>query len=153
MAKNQDITIESSLPIVQINGLQTNKAAYFDSTVEINGAATFDTTANFTGAASFASIAASGAISSGSTITATGAISTVAGLTTRSGTVIPLGPTGTQVMAFTSTSTFGIFAGNGRPTFTGATGSLYVNYGGTGVESRLFVNTGGTGWTGFTSVS
>ena len=53
MAKNFDICIEGTTPVVQQNGLNTEKAVNFGSTMKVNGAATFDTTSTFTGVATF----------------------------------------------------------------------------------------------------
>ena len=46
---NYDTTIESSLPVVLLNGFNTNKAANFGSTVAVTGAATFASTVAVTG--------------------------------------------------------------------------------------------------------
>jgi hypothetical protein len=50
MAKEFDVCIEGSLPVVQMNGLNTEKAVSFGSTVAVAGAATFTGATSFTGA-------------------------------------------------------------------------------------------------------
>lgn len=53
MAKEFDTCIEGSLPVVQQNGLNTEKAVSLGSTVAVGGAATFSSTVNVTGVATF----------------------------------------------------------------------------------------------------
>ena len=127
MAKNQDITIESSLPVVQINGLLTNKNAYLGGTLEVVGAATFDSTATFAGAQS-----------------STGAITALSATT----------PTAPQLaVGFSNVATLGIYMGYGAPAgqnIAAATGSLYLNYTGT-ASTRLYSAVGGTAWGAITA--
>ena len=54
MAKDNDISLEGHVPVVAIAGLNTNKASYLGSTVEVVGAATFDSTSSFAATATFA---------------------------------------------------------------------------------------------------
>lgn len=126
MAKNQDITIESSLPVVQINGLLTNKNAYLGGTLEVAGAATFD-----------------------STITNTGETST--GVITALSATTPTAPA--LAVGFSNVGTFGIYMGYGAPAgqnIAAATGSLYLNYTGT-ASTRLYSAVGGTAWGAITA--
>ena len=53
MAKEFDTCVEGSLPVVQQNGLNTEKAASFGSTVAVGGVATFASTMDVTGQANF----------------------------------------------------------------------------------------------------
>lgn len=151
--KHFDTTIEGFLPGVKIvNGLNCNLPVYFDNTLEVNGAATFDTTVTHTGAATFTStVDVGGALTANSTITATGAISTVSTVTALNATA--LSGAGTQGIGLSNVANFGIYVGSGIPAVTAATGSLYINYGGTGVASRLYVNSGSTSWVAVTTVS
>ena len=127
-AKEFDVCLESDLPIVQQQGLNTNKAATFNSTVTV-----------------------SGALSVGGGITSTGAISTTGIVTAINATAVS--GAGTQGLGFGTIANFGVFIGSGIPTATAATGSLYVNYGGTGVASRLYVSSAPGSWVAVTTVS
>lgn len=70
MAVEFDKTIEGTTPVVQQNGFNTNKAAYFGSTSEFVGATTFDSTISSTGA-----ITATGGLIGGvQTLAAAGAV-------------------------------------------------------------------------------
>lgn len=51
--KNFDVTIESSLPVVQQNGLNTKKDANFEGALALTGAATLSGALNVTGLATF----------------------------------------------------------------------------------------------------
>ncbi len=53
MANETDTCIESSLPIVDIMGLNTNKATALNSTLAVAGATTFASTVGITGVATF----------------------------------------------------------------------------------------------------
>jgi len=53
MAKNFDVCIEGSLPVVQQNGLNTEKAVNFGSTMAVVGASAFTGVATFTAAPVF----------------------------------------------------------------------------------------------------
>ena len=143
MAKDRDISIESSLPIVDINGLNTNKDVYIGGALEVVGAQTF------TGVASFASVAASSTITAGGAITATGAISSVGLLNAKNTTAMTT--TAAQAIQMSTTTTFGIFYGNGVPAATAATGSIYLNLGGSSTSTRMYVNAGGATWYGMVS--
>ena len=149
MAKDVDVTIESSLPIVAQNGLLTNKDAYIGGTLEVVGAQTF------TGAATFASIAASTTITAGGAITATGAIGTKGALTSAgiitAKDATAMTATAAQAIQMSTTTTFGIFYGNGVPAATAATGSIYMNLGGSSTSTRMYVNAGGATWYGMVS--
>lgn len=127
-SKEFDVCLESDLPIVQQQGLNTLKPVTFNSTVTV-----------------------SGAMSVGGGITATGVVNTTGVQTANSATALT--GTGTQGMGFSTIANFGIYWGTGIPTVTAATGSLYMNYGGTGVASRLYVNSGTTNWVAVTTVS
>lgn len=151
MAKDNDVTIEGpgGLPVVGINGLNTNKNTYLGGTLEVVGIATFDTTpafasANFSGAVDIA-----GTASVGGVLTATGAISSVGTVSAKSGSAITA--TGAQALGFSTTTTMGIYYGSGVPTIAAATGSLFLRSDGTGPTNRAFISSGGTGWTGLTT--
>lgn len=133
--KNNGVCVEGpgGLPVVAINGLNTNKASFLGSTLEVVGAATFDSSATVSGAVS------------GTTLTTAGTVTAL--------NATAIAGTGTQAVAFTTVANFGIYMGTGIPTVTAATGSLYVNYGGTGVASRLYVNSGTTNWVAVTTVT
>ena len=145
MAKNFDTTIEGTLPMLKVVGqLNTNLPAYIGGATEIVGATTLDSTLNVTGLATL-----SGGVSTTGAQSSTGIITAVANTA--------IGGTAVQAFGISSTSNFGIYFGNQPPTvvpISAGTGSLYLNYGGTGVASRLYVNTsGGTGWTAVTTVA
>ena len=164
MAKDRDISIEQSLPIVDINGLNTNKDTYLGGTLEVVGAQTF------TGASTFASIAASGnatvggtfratgtsnlvgAVNAGSTITATGAISTVSTITAKNA-ASATAATGVQAFGFSNVANWGIYYGEGAPAATASTGSLYLRYDGGGTGTRAYMCAGGATWVGLISSS
>ena len=143
MAKDRDISIESSLPIVDINGLNTNKDVYIGGALEVVGAQTF------TGAASFATVAASSTITAGGAITATGTIASVSTLNAKNTTAMTT--TAAQAIQMSTTTTFGIFYGNGVPAATAATGSIYLNLAGASTGTRMYVNAGGATWYGMVS--
>lgn len=138
--KSFSVSLESDLPIVQQQGLNTNKNTFLGGTVEVVGNATFD-----------ANVTVSGTVSMAGAVTVTGAISSTGIVTANSATA--LSGTGTQGIGFSTVANFGIYWGSGIPTVTAATGSLYINYGGTGVASRLYVNSGTTNWVAVTTVS
>lgn len=131
--KNYDVCLESRVPLVQQQGLSTNKATFLGSTLEVAGAVTFDSTVTVSGAVSGSSITTPGVVTALNATSVAGA--------------------GTQGIGFGTIANFGIYVGSGIPTVTAATGSLYINYGGTGVASRLYVNSGTTNWVAVTTAS
>ena len=139
MAKNQDITIESSLPIVQINGLNTNKNAYIGGNLQVDGTLT-QVSGDF-----------SGNVTVGGTVTATGAISTVSTVTAVNATVpVAAGLPATQAYGFSNIANFGVYYGTGAPGgatgMAAATGSIALNYAGSGTGNRAYLCAGGTAW-------
>ena len=149
MAKSYDVSLESSLPIVNVNGLNTNKDAYLGGAVEVVGALTLDSTSNFVGAASFASVAASSTITAGGAVTATGAVISQSTLNAKNSTAYTT--TAAQAIQVSSSALFGIFYGNGVPAATAVTGSIYMNVGGSSTGTRMYVNAGGATWYGMVS--
>lgn len=101
---NYDITIEGSLPVVQIAGFNTNKAAAFGSTIAVTGAATFASTVAITGNATVAG-----------SLTVTGAITGP-----RVGNIVVTAAVGTTVVltAALSGTTYIMSATSGTPSFT-----------------------------------
>ena len=139
------MSIEQSLPIVDINGLNTNKDTYLGGTLEVVGVATFDATPVFAAANFSGAVDVGGALGVGGALTATGAISSVGTITAKNaGTAT--GGTGTMAIGFTNTSNYGIYYGSGVPAATAATGSLYLRYDGSGTGSRAYMNAGGATW-------
>jgi len=155
MAKDRDISIEQSLPIVDINGLNTNKDTYLGGTVEIVGAATFAGVAasgNATVGGTLAVTGATdiqGALTVNGAATVTGAISSVSTLTAKNASAITA--TGALAVSWSSTATLGIYYGSGVPTIAAATGSLGIRTDGSGATNRFFIASGGTGWTAVTT--
>lgn len=94
------------------------------------------------------SLTVSGATTLNNTLTTTGQP------TFQSGTAAPAAGAATAGVKLSSTSNFGIFFGNGAPTFSAAQGSIYLNTTGSSTSTRLYVNTNGsTTWTSFTSAA
>jgi hypothetical protein len=152
MAKDRDISIEQSLPIVDINGLNTNKDTYLGGTLEVVGIATFDATPVFAGANFSGAVDVAGALGVGGALTATGAISSVSTVSALNASAITA--TGAQAMGVSNISDFGIYYGSGIPTISAATGSLYLRSDGGGATNRMYVASSGTGgWASFTSSS
>lgn len=154
MAQNRDVTIESSLPVVSSNGLNTNKAIDFSGSpsmvLPIGVTNNFTTTA--LGTTQNSTPTAAQLI--GGLVTQTGA--------TGAGTVTL--PTGTQLSAALATVAVGysfecIFANLGGAqtlTITGATGSTVIGTAavGTGKNAQLtFINTGTNTWNVYIVVS
>lgn len=127
MANSYDKCLESDLPIVGINGLNTNKNTQLNGTLGVSGAASFGSTVSFSGTAS------AGPLSSTGLVTAQNATA--------------IGATGTQAFSFSTVGTFGIYYGSGAPGGAAATGSLYLRSDGSGTGSRGYISTGGTAWT------
>lgn len=134
MANSYDKCLESDLPIVAINGLNTNKNAQINGTLGVTGAVTLGSTLAVSGAVTFAGgIGVTGALSSSGIITAENDLAAVAG--------------GSQALGFGTIATQGIYWGSGAPTTGAATGSLYLRTDGSGTGSRAYISTGGTAWT------
>jgi hypothetical protein len=151
MAKDRDISIENSLPVVDINGLNTNENTYLGGTLEVVGIATFDATPVFAAANFSGAVDVAGALGVGGALTATGAISSVSTITAKNASAITA--TGAQALGFSSTATLGVYYGSGIPTIAAATGSLYVRTDGSGATNRGYISSGGTGWVSFTTSS
>jgi len=159
MAKLQDVCIESSLPIVQINGLNTNQDTYLCGALEVVGAITLDAAADFVGNVTVGgTLGVTGAVdlistlNVGSSITATGAISSVSTVTAKNATAFPAaGASSALAYGFSSVSGqciyFGTGSTGGATGFTAATGSIYMNAAGSATNDRFYVAKGGTAWT------
>ena len=131
--KQFDTTIESSLPVVQISGLNTKKAANFESTLAVDGAVTF------------ASTLSSGAQTITGANAATGVVTGVSGTAATAGGVKAFG---------LGSGTVGIAWGSGAPTLSAGQGSLYLRTDGSSSSTRLYVNSdGGTTWVAVTTAS
>ena len=128
MSKEYDVCLESDLPIVQQQGLNTNKNAFLGGTLNVTGAASFN-----------------------STVSVTGAFSSAAGLAAFSGTAISA--TASEGVAFSSTNTFGIYYGSGVPSAAAATGSLYLRSDGSNASNRAYISSGGTAWTAVVTIA
>lgn len=53
MAAEYDVTLEGTIPVVNLCGFNTNKAGYFGSTLTVDGAVVMGSTLNVTGVATF----------------------------------------------------------------------------------------------------
>lgn len=134
MANSYDKTLESDLPIVSINGLNTNKNVQFNGTLGVTGATTLGST-----------LAVASTTTLNGNVTVTGTVSNSGIATSINATAFTAG--GIQAYGFGTVGTFGIYVGSGAPTVAAATGSLYLRSDGSGTGSRAFISTGGTAWT------
>lgn len=123
------LLLEQYLPVVAINGLNTNKAVVFGSTLAVTGATTL------TGV-----ITATAGITSPTTLTAVNA-----GANTSGGNTTPA--------LLMGSSGIGIYFGDGAPTISAVKGSLYLNFTGSSTSTRLYVNNGTTNWVAVTTAS
>ena len=135
--KNFDVTVDSSLPVVQQNGLNTKKAANFESTLNVDGAVTL------------ASTVATGAQ------TVTGANAVTGTVTGKSATAVPA--TAGAVAAGAPFTMFSdgpsLYVTSDVPTFTAVKGSICINTAGSSTSTRLYVNNGTTNWVAITTAS
>lgn len=135
--KNFDITIDSSLPVVQQNGLNTKKNANLEGTLAVDGAATF------------ASTVATGAQTITGNNSATGAVAA------KTGTAVPATAgavaAGAPITMFSSN--ISIWVTSDAPTHTATKGDLCINTGGSSTSTRLYVNNGTTNWIAITTAS
>lgn len=150
---NDDVTIESSLPIVRSFGLNTNKVSVFGNTVyNTQVTAALGTAQNSTPTA---------AQLLGGIVTQTGA--TGAGtVTLPTGTLLSTAVSGSTVSSAdpfagqSFTTLFANLGGSQTLTITGATGSTVIGTAaiGTGKNALLtFVNTGANTWNVYVNVS
>lgn len=139
-SKSYSISLESDLPIVQQNGLNTNKATFLGSTLEVVGAVTFDDVLTASGG-----ISTPGNITAGGSVTATGPI-------TSGGT----GTFASPLVVGAARVIVGALNQVAGPTGVSApTGSIFLSSsGGTGPATRAFINNNGaTGWTAITTAA
>jgi hypothetical protein len=125
------VNIEQYEPIVQQQGLNTDKAVVLGSTLSVTGAVA-------TGAQ-----------------TVTGAISATAGATVESGTAVPASAgavaAGAPITMFSNGPS--IYVTSDAPAFSAIKGSICINTAGSSSSTRLYVNNGTTNWVAITTAS
>jgi hypothetical protein len=129
--------LENYVPVVKFNGLNTNTAVVFGSTLAVTGAATF-----------------SGTLASGAQ-TVTGAMSSTGGVASLTGTAVPASAgalaAGAPITMFSTG--IKIWVTSDTPAFSATKGDLCINTGGSSSSTRLYINNGTTNWVAITTAS
>lgn len=120
-----------------------SSALTLNSTLTVSGNATLNGTL---------SVASTSTLSGA--ITASSTLSTVGQISTQTATAPPAAGATTAGIKLSSTANFGVFFGNGAPTFSAAQGSLYLSTSGSSSTTRAYINTtGSTTWTAVSTVA
>ena len=130
--------LENALPLVQYQGLNTDKAVALGSTLAVTGAATMASTLAVTGALTAASVSNTGAV------------------TAKSGTAVPAtaGAVAAGAPVVANSNGMTIEWTTDAPTHARPKGSVCLNLGGSSGSTRMYIATDASGtWTAVTTAA